>query len=274
MGSDFQGKTFARKIPIAKNGSPVFLCLRYSASLCGRDNTSLRNYLKKVTIMTQVQKGKTVPVRPPATYFSYSPDDGYEEHDSPEKAKAADAAIDAYRGEACDGWSDEVTSVTWGVVAQRAAKFGERKRTNEDAHLSPEIQTVCDYYLAPEVTVPASLPFLQRPRCCACLPKCLPANQLKSGNDDSWRSRASNAAVEYADIVDAENIAAGLTPLSPPADLMPRIYAEARRAYRQYRSGVAGQTVTDADNPDFLLVMAAWQMFVGLNGERQDGKKP
>lgn len=53
---------------------------------------------------------------------------------------------------------------------------------------------------------------------------------------------------------------------------MPRIYAEARRAYRQYRSGVSGQTVTDADNPDFLLVMAAWQMFVGLNGERQDGK--
>ncbi|HGW1616200.1 TPA: hypothetical protein ACNMR5_002745 [Klebsiella pneumoniae] len=110
--------------------------------------------------MAQVQRGKTVPVRPSATYFSYSPDDGYEEHDSPEKAKAAaDAAIHAYRGEACDGWPDEVTGVTWGVVAQRAAKFGERKRTNEDAHISPEIQTVCDYYLAPEVTVPASLPF-------------------------------------------------------------------------------------------------------------------
>ncbi|ENE0538358.1 hypothetical protein ACM4N5_003810 [Escherichia coli] len=224
--------------------------------------------------MTQVQKGKTVPVRPPATYFSYSPDDGYEEHDSPEKAKAAaDAAIDAYRGEACDGWSDEVTGVTWGVVAQRATKFGERKRTNEDAHLSPEIQTVCDYYLAPEVTVPASLPF-PATTALRMFAEMLACESIKSGNDDSWRSRASNAAVEYADIVDAENIAAGLTPLSPPADLMPRIYAEARRAYRQYRSGVSGQTVTDADNPDFLLVMAAWQMFVGLNSERQDGKKP
>ncbi|WP_243211068.1 hypothetical protein JQ760_028485 (plasmid) [Klebsiella pneumoniae] len=223
--------------------------------------------------MTQVRRGKAVPVQPPATYFSYSPDGGYEEHDSPEKARAAAvAAIDAYRGEACDGWSDEVTSVTWGVVAQRATKFGQRKRTEEDAHLSPEIQTVCDYYLAPEVPVPDILPF-PATTALRMFAEMLACESIKSGNDDSWRSRASNAAVEYADIVDAENIAAGLTPLSPPADLMPRIYAEARRAYSQHRSHLSGQTVTDADNPDYLLVMAAWQVFVGLNSDRQDDKK-
>lgn len=89
---------------------------------------------------------------------------------------------------------------------------------------------------------------------------------MKNGTD-GWRSRASNAAMEFAEIVEAENLAAGLTPLHPPADLLDKVYTQMRRAVRHYRSRPSGQTVTEYDNPDYLMVMAAWQIFVGLNSE-------
>lgn len=56
----------------------------------------------------------------PQGFFAYSSDCGYEEFDTAEKAMAhAEDEITDYRGYACDGWSDEVSSVVWGVVMQR-----------------------------------------------------------------------------------------------------------------------------------------------------------
>lgn len=85
------------------------------------------------------------------TYFSYGVDSGYEEHSTAEKAQeAAEADIDDYRGDACDGWSDEVDQVVWGVVIERSTQAGLRKRTDDDS-CDSSIDEICDYVLLPEV---------------------------------------------------------------------------------------------------------------------------
>lgn len=90
------------------------------------------------------------------TYFSYGADAGYEEHSTAEKAReSAEADIDEYRGEACDGWSDEVDQVVWGVVIERSTQTGLRKRTDEDS-CDPSIADICDYVLLPEIETPAT----------------------------------------------------------------------------------------------------------------------
>lgn len=48
-------------------------------------------------------------------YFVYDPDSGFETYRTAEEAKAAaKEAIDYYRGDAIDGWPDEVSQVCWG----------------------------------------------------------------------------------------------------------------------------------------------------------------
>lgn len=95
-------------------------------------------------------------LRSGATYFSYGTDAGYEEHPTTERArKSAEADIDEYRGEACDGWSDEVDQVVWGVVIERSTQTGLRKRTDEDS-CDPSIADICDYVLLPEIEAPAT----------------------------------------------------------------------------------------------------------------------
>ena len=74
-----------------------------------------------------------------AMYFSYGSEFSFECHKTAEEAiAAAEAAIDDYRGDACDGWSEEVESICWGVI----------------------IQQVCDYELRPNVETPATDAFL------------------------------------------------------------------------------------------------------------------
>ncbi|MFQ6256102.1 hypothetical protein ACLMPK_01130 [Yersinia enterocolitica] len=91
-----------------------------------------------------------------ATYFSYGTDAGYEEHPTAERAReAAEADIDEYRGDACDGWSDEVGQVVWGVVIERSTQTGLRKRTDDDG-CDSSIDEICDYVLLPEVEIPAT----------------------------------------------------------------------------------------------------------------------
>lgn len=52
-----------------------------------------------------------------ANYFSYDPDCGFEQHDTAEEArKAAETALDHYRDQAADGWSEEVESICWGEI--------------------------------------------------------------------------------------------------------------------------------------------------------------
>jgi len=91
-----------------------------------------------------------------AAYFSYGSEHNFEWHKTQQAAvEAAEAAIDDYRGDACDGWSDEVDSVCWGVIMQTSTKVGERPRTEEDS-CDPSIDTVCDYALLPNIETPTT----------------------------------------------------------------------------------------------------------------------
>lgn len=84
-------------------------------------------------------------------FFSYGSDSGFEEHESAEKAiEAADCDIDYYRGDACDGWSEETDQTVWGVIMQRATMVNEQPRTEELPDGS------CDYALLPNLATPAT----------------------------------------------------------------------------------------------------------------------
>ena len=92
----------------------------------------------------------------PQGFFAYSSDCGYEEFDTAEKAMAhAEDEIADYRGYACDGWSDEVGSVVWGVVMQRATMVDLHDATEEDG-CDPAIKRCCDYALLPVIETPAT----------------------------------------------------------------------------------------------------------------------
>lgn len=100
-------------------------------------------------------------------FFSYGSDSGFEEHDSAEKAiAAADSDIDYYRGDACDGWSEETDCTVWGVIMQRATVTGLRAVT-EDDNCDPSIEEWCDYTLLPKVETPATDAYLNAVRASA-----------------------------------------------------------------------------------------------------------
>ncbi|WP_230679514.1 hypothetical protein [Enterobacter kobei] len=102
-----------------------------------------------------------------ASYFSYGSEHNFEWHKTAEEAvDAAEAAIDDYRGDACDGWSEEVDSVCWGIIMQSTTKVGERPR-NEDDRCDPAIKTICDYALLPNIETPATDSFLAEVRASA-----------------------------------------------------------------------------------------------------------
>lgn len=86
-------------------------------------------------------------------FFSYGTDSGYEEHATADDAiKAADSDIDYYRGDACDGWSDETDRTVWGVVIQRASMIGLHTETDDSGNK----REICDYALLPVVETPAT----------------------------------------------------------------------------------------------------------------------
>ncbi|HCO0191994.1 TPA: hypothetical protein N7D22_001994 [Escherichia coli] len=98
------------------------------------------------------------------SYFSYGPEHNFEWHKTAEEAiESAEAAIDDYRGDACDGWSEEVDSICWGIIMQSSTKVGERPR-NEDDCCDPAIDTICDYALLPNIETPATDAFLAEVR--------------------------------------------------------------------------------------------------------------
>ncbi|HDZ2036397.1 TPA: hypothetical protein RRZ60_003073 [Klebsiella pneumoniae] len=99
---------------------------------------------------------ENVALKAGASYFSYGSEHNFEWHKTAEEAvEAAEAAIDDYRGDACDGWSEEVDSICWGIIMQSSTKVGERPR-NEDDSCDPAIDTVCDYALLPNIETPAT----------------------------------------------------------------------------------------------------------------------
>jgi len=98
------------------------------------------------------------------SYFSYGSEHNFEWHKTDEEAiESAEAAIDDYRGDACDGWSEEVDSICWGIIMQSSTKVGERPR-NEDDCCDPAIDTICDYALLPNIETPATDTFLAEVR--------------------------------------------------------------------------------------------------------------
>ncbi|BBE76227.1 hypothetical protein [Phytobacter sp. MRY16-398] len=89
-------------------------------------------------------------------FFSYGSEHGFEWHKTAkEAAENAEAAIDDYRGDACDGWPEEVSSICWGVIMQSSTMVGERPR-NEDDCVDSAIDTICDYALLPAIETSAT----------------------------------------------------------------------------------------------------------------------
>lgn len=107
------------------------------------------NSLSRIVEMFRSAQPVSEPYKLPVGYFSYGSECGFDWHNTEKEAiEAAEAVIDNYRGDACDGWSEETDSVCWGVILQQATKVDERPRTDDDK-CDPAIDTVCDYELLP-----------------------------------------------------------------------------------------------------------------------------
>lgn len=92
----------------------------------------------------------------PQGFFAYGSECGYEEFDTAEEAtEFAEAEIADFRYQACDGWSDEVGSVVWGIVMQRASMTGLRP-VSENDNVPSHIEEWCDYTLLPAVETPST----------------------------------------------------------------------------------------------------------------------
>lgn len=112
-------------------------------------------YLKVAKLCVQLA-AEDVGLRAGASYFSYGSEHNFEWHKTAKEAvEAAEAAIDDYRGDACDGWSEEVDSICWGIIMQSSTMVGERPRTEED-RCDSAIDTICDYALLPAIDTPAT----------------------------------------------------------------------------------------------------------------------
>jgi hypothetical protein len=75
-------------------------------------------------------------------FFGYDPECGFELFETEEQAKQyAEDAIAEYRGESCDGWSEEVDQVCWGKLSQHTVMCNKKPSSN------PEFSYYCDYKL-------------------------------------------------------------------------------------------------------------------------------
>lgn len=114
-----------------------------------------RKYLELAKAYQQLA-AENVGLKAGASYFSYGSEHNFEWHKTAKEAvEAAEAAIDDYRGDACDGWSEEVDSICWGIIMQSSTMVGERPRTEED-RCDSAIDTICDYALLPAIDTPAT----------------------------------------------------------------------------------------------------------------------
>jgi len=84
-------------------------------------------------------------------YFSYDSDSGFEIHETEEEAiKSANDAIDYYRDNASEGWSEEVDTVCWGEIKQKSSMFDLKPLTDElrsELNIDPICDMYCDYKL-------------------------------------------------------------------------------------------------------------------------------
>ncbi|MDK2634111.1 hypothetical protein QMZ93_12290 [Pantoea stewartii subsp. indologenes] len=100
----------------------------------------------------------------PHGFFAYDSGCGYEEFQTAKEAQDfAETSLSEYRGEACGGWSDEVGSVVWGVIMQRATMTGLRP-VEEGDNCAEGITEWCDYALLPNIETPATDAYLNSVR--------------------------------------------------------------------------------------------------------------
>ena len=160
----YRGKDMRRHFPVSavadeKRGSTITLQavneLIHTLESAGELSIKERKYLDLAKAYQQLA-AENVGLKDGASYFSYGSEHNFEWHKTAKEAvESAEAAIDDYRGDACDGWSEEVDSICWGVIMQSSTKVGERPR-NEDDRCDPAIDTVCDYALLPNIETPAT----------------------------------------------------------------------------------------------------------------------
>lgn len=113
-------------------------------------------YLKVAKLCVQLAAENVALKGGPQGFFAYGSECGYEEFDTAEEAtEFAEAEIADFRDQACDGWSDEVGSVVWGIVMQRASMTGLRPVTEND-NVPSHIEEWCDYTLLPAVETPST----------------------------------------------------------------------------------------------------------------------
>ncbi|MEN4702940.1 hypothetical protein [Pantoea agglomerans] len=160
-GEDEQGREGCASIDITLLASDAFKMIAnlkaQHAALLGGFEEAIRHKDKLANENAILKSG--------IGFFSYGTDSGFEEHDSAEKAiAAADSDIDYYRGDACDGWSEETDQTVWGVILQRATMIDERPRTEEDSYLGSHISSICDYALLPNLATPATDAYLNSVR--------------------------------------------------------------------------------------------------------------
>lgn len=118
--------------------------------VCGEDGHA------SVAAVINALAAENVALKAGASYFSYGSEHGFEWHKTESEAiEAAESAIDDYRGDACDGWNEEVDSICWGIIMQSSTMVGERPRTEED-RCDSAIDTICDYALLPAIETPAT----------------------------------------------------------------------------------------------------------------------
>jgi len=137
-----------------------------SSSIFENENGSLVDYDDYAALEAKCEAlaAENAGLKAGASYFSYGSEHNFEWHKTAEEAiEAAEAAIDDYRGDACDGWSEEVDSICWGIIMQSSTKVGERPR-NEDDRCDPAIDTICNYALLPNIETPATDAFLAEVR--------------------------------------------------------------------------------------------------------------
>lgn len=119
MDGFLKGKCFPRDLKVNETNAEYLV--RKFGELESKLETALRECRSAgITIDNLEAKCATLAaenagIKTGAMYFSYGSEFSFECHKTAEEAiAAAEAAIDDYRGDACDGWSEEVESICWG----------------------------------------------------------------------------------------------------------------------------------------------------------------
>lgn len=109
-------------------------------------NAALVTELEKLRTERDRLAAENVGLTSGFSFFMHSPDAGFETYKTRDEAiNAANEMIDEYRGDAGDGWPEEVEQTVWGVIIQHAVQCDIKKPSEENRW-----EGSCDYKLLPE----------------------------------------------------------------------------------------------------------------------------